>query len=131
MSPIAGVDVTKTVVGPIVGVIISPVWPEETGKDEIGAVVPERIVIRPEGEGEDVTKGEGPEHRSGPEEPMVMVVEPMSSEPSAPKLIMGEMAIAESIMHMIGSELVIGSELAMLVRDMSEMLLVIGKVMTP
>lgn len=62
---------------------------------------------------------------------MVMVVEPMSSEPSAPKLIMGEMAIAESIMHMIGSEPVIGSELAMLVRDMSEMLLVIGKVMTP
>ena len=53
------------------GVIIGPVWPEETGKDEIGTVVPEWIVIRPEGEGEDVTKGEGPEHGSGPEEPMV------------------------------------------------------------
>ena len=130
MPSIAGVDVTKTVVRPIVGVIIGPVWPEETGKDEIGTVVPEWIVIRPEGEGEDVTKGEGPEHGSGPEEPMVMV-EPMSSEPSAPKLIMGEMAIAESIMHMIGGELVIGGELAMLVRDMSEMLLVIGKVMPP
>ena len=40
----------------------------------------------------------------------MVMVEPMSSEPSAPKLIMGEMAIAESIMHMIGGELVIGGE---------------------
>ena len=47
----------------------------------------------------------------------------VSSEPSAAELVMGEMMIAEFVMEMIGGEL------AMLVRDMSEMLLVIGKVM--